>query len=165
MLKYILIAVIVVAAITGVVLYFFTSQSAPSTQQPTIQTQTIQTQSESTTTTTTINTTTTASKVVTVKYSTNGFSPKTVTISTGDKVTFVATSGSGEMWIASNQHPTHQEYDATTKDQHCAAGYSGPAPFDECSAGIIFTFAFQKSGIWEYHSHRNPSNGGTVIVK
>lgn len=134
-----------------------------------------------TTTTTTISTTSTrttqpsapapTSPVLTthhtivVSYGRSGFSPKNLTVSTGDTVTFVAAPGSDEMWIASNPHPTHQGYDGTTKDQHCAAGYTGPKPFDQCTSGTSFGFTFQKNGTWGYHNHGNPGDSGTVIVK
>lgn len=120
-----------------------------------------------TTTTTTNSTTTTvtlpSSSGVIVTYTNQGFSPKTVTIPVGTKVTFVNQT-SGRMWIGSAPHPTHQGYDGTTASQHCAAGYTGPAPFDECSAGTAFSFTFTKVGAWPYHNHASASDFGNVIV-
>jgi plastocyanin len=115
-------------------------------------------------TTTTTNATT--AKTVTVHYTSTGFSPSVVTINKGDTVTFVADPNSDEMWIASDPHPTHQGYDGTTKSEHCASDYTGPAPFDECSsAGTSFSFTFEKTGTWGYHNHGNSSDKGTVIVQ
>lgn len=107
---------------------------------------------------------TTAGNTVTVLYGPNGFSPSTVTIKQGDTVTFT-NNGGDEMWIASAPHPTHEGYDGTTKDQHCVAGYSGPAPFDQCAVGTTFSFKFDKAGTWKYHNHGNASDFGTVIVQ
>jgi len=111
------------------------------------------------------NTTPAAPMSATVTYGANGFSPSTVTVAKGGTVTFVAAAGADEMWIASNPHPIHNAYDGTTLSQHCAQGYSGPAPFDQCSAGTSFSFTFNQAGTWGYHNHGNHSDTGTVVVQ
>jgi len=100
----------------------------------------------------------------TVTYTDAGFSPSTVTISQGGTVTFVDKSTSG-MWIASNPHPAHSGYDGTSRSTHCAVGYTGAKPFDECASGSSFSFTFTKSGTWGYHNHEADENGGTIIVQ
>lgn len=103
----------------------------------------------------------------TVTYTDQGFSPQNVTVMQGGTVTFVNQS-SHQMWIASNPHPVHTGYDGTSVSQHCAAGYSGPAPFDECTAvnaGGSFSFTFNKTGSWGYHNHALHSDTGTVTVQ
>lgn len=103
---------------------------------------------------------------VTVTYTDQGFSPKSVSITQGQAVTFVNQS-SHPMWIASNPHPTHTAYDGTSRDQHCAAGYTGAAPFDECAQGApgtSWSFTFTKAGSWGYHDHMNHEMSGTVVV-
>ena len=100
---------------------------------------------------------------VTITYDGTSFSPKTVTIKVGQSVTWMNQSTSG-MWIASNPHPVHTGYDGTTEAQHCAPGYTGPAPLDECSGNNSFTFTFTKVGTWGYHNHEGAEDGGTVIV-
>src|SRR5438270_410813 len=70
---------------------------------------------------------------VTVAYTDKGFSPKSVTVVEGQTVNFVNQSA-GKMWVASGVHPTHALYDGTDRATHCAAGYAGSAPFDECAA-------------------------------
>lgn len=100
----------------------------------------------------------------TVSYDGNSFSPSTVTIAKGGTVKFVDTAGSS-MWVASGQHPTHTLYDGTSAPEHCASGYTGPAPFDQCAAGSSFSFTFTKVGSWGYHDHRNAGAFGTVIVQ
>lgn len=99
----------------------------------------------------------------TVTYNGNGFSPSTVTIVKGGSVKFLSTAG--DMWVASNPHPEHTGYDGTTREVHCAAGFTGAAPFDQCSPGTSFTFTFNKTGSWGYHDHLNPGLGGTVVVQ
>ena len=102
---------------------------------------------------------------VTVTYGPGGFNPSTVTIAKGGTVNWVAAPGADELWVASNPHPTHQGYDGTTKDQHCAAAYAGPTPFDECKTGTAYSFTFNTAGTWGYHNHGNHSDTGVVIVQ
>lgn len=99
----------------------------------------------------------------TVTYDGTSFTPATVTIARGGAVTFVDTAG--VMWVASDPHPIHNGYDGTTQSQHCIAGYTGSAPFDQCGAGQSFTFIFTRTGSWGYHDHRNHTATGTVVVE
>ncbi len=101
----------------------------------------------------------------TVTYGPSGFSPSTVTVAKGGTVTFVNQSGK-QMWVASDQHPTHQGYSGTTRTQHCPNNTSDA--FDECTAvgaGQSYSFTFQKNGTWMYHNHVSASDTGTVVVK
>lgn len=101
-----------------------------------------------------------------VTYTNDGFSPATLTVAEGTTVTFVNQS-SNPMWIASDPHPTHQGYDGTTRSTHCAPGYTGPTPFDECttvSPGTSYTFTFTKTGSWGYHNHAGAEDHGTIVV-
>jgi len=100
----------------------------------------------------------------TVTYDGSSFSPASVTIAKGGTVNFVDSAGSS-MWVASGQHPTHTTYDGTSESVHCAAGYSGAAPFDQCGTGASYSFTFTKVETWGYHDHRNASAHGTVIVQ
>lgn len=97
-----------------------------------------------------------------VTYTSNGFSPETVTVSVGDTVRFVNNSGNN-MWVASDMHPTHADYDGTSLSQHC------PDPtntsFDQCESGEEYTFTFTKTGTWNYHNHVRASHSGTIIVQ
>lgn len=99
----------------------------------------------------------------TVTYTAQGFSPAQVTVAEGGTVTWVNQSGH-PMWVASGVHPTHTVYDGTSKNEHCAAGYTGAAPFDECSAGDSYSFTFTKTGDWKYHNHAGAEDTGTVTV-
>ncbi|HVX91437.1 MAG TPA: plastocyanin/azurin family copper-binding protein [Candidatus Paceibacterota bacterium] len=100
---------------------------------------------------------------VTITYDGTSFSPASVTIKQGQSVTFVNKSSS-PMWVASDPHPIHNGYDGTTRDEHCAPGYTGPAPFDECSTATSYTFTFTKVGRWGYHNHANHAAAGTITV-
>lgn len=116
-------------------------------------------------TSTSSNTTSSALMSATVTVTSSGFSPTTVTIKKGGTITWIDKSGS-PMWIASAAHPTHAVYDNTSKNEHCASGYSGPTPFDECSSSSgNYSFIFNQVGTWKYHNHVNVSEIGTVIVK
>lgn len=136
--------------------YFFSSNAAqaPTNQQPAV------------TDTPVSNTPVSAAPMaVTITYGPNGFSPANVTIAKGGTVTWVAQAGADEMWVASNPHPTHEGYDGTTKNQHCATGYTGAKPFDQCAAGTNYSFTFNTSGTWGYHNHGNRSDTGVVSVQ
>ncbi|MDE2078922.1 MAG: hypothetical protein KGI73_00895 [Patescibacteria group bacterium] len=106
-----------------------------------------------------------APQTVTVTYDGSSFSPSTINIHTGDTVTFVDSS-SNPMWVASGVHPTHTVYDGTDRSTHCATGYTGPTPFDECQASTAsYSFTFTKTGTWPFHNHVNPSATGKVVVE
>ena len=104
-----------------------------------------------------------AAQAVTITYTNEGFSPSTVTIKKGQSVTFV-NKGTQEMWIGSDEHPTHTGYDGTNKDSHCASDYTGEKPLDQCGVGASYTFTFTKAGTWGYHNHKEDDDHGTVIV-
>ncbi|MCJ7479138.1 MAG: cell wall-binding repeat-containing protein [Candidatus Nanohaloarchaeota archaeon QJJ-7] len=96
-----------------------------------------------------------------VTYSSEGFSPKTVTIEEGETVTWESQGPS--MWVAVDQHPTHTQYDGTNVDQHCDDGESDT--FDSCQSRQTYSFEFEKTGTWDYHNHLSASHKGTVVVE
>ena len=101
--------------------------------------------------------------MATVTYSDAGFSPKIVTLRVGDTVHFV-NSSSNDLWVASNEHPTHTEFDGTTKDEHCPNG----ASLDQCARsapGTSWDYTFTKAGTFGYHNHAESDHTGTVIVE
>ena len=119
------------------------------------------------TTTTSTTGTSTAPMTATVTYTDSGFSPASVTVAKGGTVTFVNNS-SNPLWVASDPHPIHNAYDGTTLQQHCAAGYAGLPPFDECTSvnqGSSWSFTFNTTGNWGYHNHEAAENQGTVVVQ
>lgn len=101
---------------------------------------------------------------VVVHYTASGFSPKTVTIKAGQKVTFVDDTAS-PMWVASAEHPTHTAYDGSDRAAHCSGSYTGATPFDQCQAGTTYTFVFGKAGSFAYHNHMAAQFTGTVVVQ
>ncbi len=107
--------------------------------------------------------TTTEPKTVTVDYTSAGFSPKTITIAVGDTVTFTNSSGAS-MWVGADEHPTHTNYDGTSRTAHCAPGFT-PTPFDQCASGATYSFKFDKAGSFDYHNHAAAQFGGTVVVQ
>lgn len=130
-------------------------------QAPTV---TDQTASVVSTTTDAVATTTPIAPAVTVNYTDQGFSPKSVSISLGTVVTFVNQS-SGNMWVASAVHPAHAAYSGTSLSQHCPDTTN--ISFDECTAvasGNSFSFTFTKAGTWKYHNHTKASDFGAVTV-
>jgi plastocyanin len=116
----------------------------------------------------TATTTESASDDVTVVTLTDaGFAPATVTVDAGDTVRFVNESSRG-MWVGSDDHPTHTDYDGTSTREHCADGKSTNGTFDQCAAidgGGSWDYMFQKSGTFGYHNHVGAANTGTVIVR
>jgi len=95
-----------------------------------------------------------------------GFTPETVTVSRGETVRFVNQSARG-MWVGSDDHPTHTEYDGTTTREHCADGVNTTGTFDQCAsapAGSFWEYTFEKSGTFGYHNHTGASHTGTVVV-
>ena len=87
----------------------------------------------------------------TVTYTDSGFSPKSITVTAGTKVTFKNAS-SKPVWVASAVHPTHQLLPAF--DQK---GTSKP--------GESYSFTFTQAGQWTYHNHRAPGKTGVVVVQ
>lgn len=151
--------IVVIVAIAG---GWYLLSRAPASSPPTTTTETPVT----TTTTTTTSTTTIVMpppNLVTVVYTSQGFSPASITITPGTTVTFL-NQGTTEMWVASDPHPTHQGYDGTTRSQHCVTGYSGQVPFDQCSSGTSYSFTFLKAGTWGYHNHNSAGTKGNIIV-
>lgn len=86
----------------------------------------------------------------TVTYADSGFTPNSVTVKKGTTVTFVNES-TGNMWVASAVHPTHQLLPG----------------FDQLKSvanGGTYEYTFDKVGTWKYHNHVSAGDTGTVIV-
>jgi plastocyanin len=86
----------------------------------------------------------------TISVTNSGFSPASITVKKGTKVTFV-NNGTNPVWPASNPHPTHTDYPG----------------FDALSAvapGQSWSFTFDRVGRWGFHNHLNPTQGGQITV-
>ena len=100
-----------------------------------------------------------------VEITSSGFSPDTLTINAGERVTW-ENAGSSPSWPASDVHPSHTEYSGTSLSEHCPDTENNA--FDSCggiSQGESYTFTFNKVGTWNYHDHLRPSHLGTIIVQ
>lgn len=93
----------------------------------------------------------TTAEVIVVTYSNDGFAPKEIAVSVGQTVRFVNES-SGNMWVASDVHPTHNILPEFDQKQSVGNGES-------------YEFTFTKTGEWKYHNHIKPNAIGTIIVK
>ena len=100
---------------------------------------------------------------VTIKITSSGFEPKTLTFKTGTTVTFV-NEDSNKHWPASAMHPTHTIYPGSDIKK-CG---SGQTIFDACGGlgkDESFSFTFNEKGSWKYHDHLRSSSTGTIIVE
>lgn len=80
----------------------------------------------------------------------NGFSPASITVKAGTKVTWNNQSGAGAI-VNSDPHPIHTAYP--------------PLNLGSFKDGGTLSLTFDKSGTYGYHNHLNPSQTGTVIVQ
>jgi plastocyanin len=111
----------------------------------------------------------------TIEITDAGYSPKSVNVSLGGRVTWV-NKASAPSWPASARHPTHTVYAGGDYSQAgsfrgseaCAAeGQPKPGAFDPCrelQPGESWTFQFDERGSWFYHDHLAPTKFGSVNV-
>jgi plastocyanin len=100
----------------------------------------------------------------TISYTSSGFEPSRITTVPGETVTFVDQTGNG-VWVGSNNHPMHRNYDGTSTREHCNGGQRVGNPFDSCSAVSTFSFTFNETGEYGYHNHLSAGDQGTVVVE
>ncbi len=101
---------------------------------------------------------------VVVSMDEKGFSPNTVNIKVGQKVTWV-NSEVKERWPAADLHPTHSLYPGSSITK-CGTEEE-PYIFDACKgikAGESYSFVFSSEGEWEYHDHLYSRLLGKVVV-
>ncbi len=101
-----------------------------------------------------------------VTYTDGGYSPATLSIKVGDTVRFVNNAGSG-MWTASDEHPTHTEFDGSSTREHCTDNSATGGAFDAChqvAPGDSYEFTFTKAGTFNYHNHARANHGGSITV-
>ena len=108
--------------------------------------------------------TSTPVSAMTVRYTEAGFSPATLTVASGTVVTFI-NQGGPEMWVGGDEHPSHTNYDGTSREAHCVGSTPSVTSFDQCGVGGTYSFMFSKAGTWEYHNHRRSSHRGTIVVE
>ena len=83
-----------------------------------------------------------------VTYTDNGFIPQSITIKSGNTVTFTNESIQN-MWVASNPHQTHTDFSI----------------FDQKQIGDTYSFTFDTPGKYIYHNHMRPNHQGTILVQ
>ena len=86
-----------------------------------------------------------------IVYENGVFTPSEVEVAPGDRVIFINRSGDF-VWPASNIHPTHEIYPGFDPEQ-------GLEP------GQAWAFGFTRPGLWKFHNHLSPAQGGMVVVK
>jgi plastocyanin len=92
-----------------------------------------------------------SSKTYTVTLTDAGFTPQTLTIHTGDTVSFVNKTKT-DFWPASDPHPTHTIFSAFD-------------PKHPIKPTTTWSFRFTKTGTWPYHDHLLPIFTGTITVE
>lgn len=109
---------------------------------------------------------TTVPDTTTITYTDEGFSPVSVTVNAGDTVRFMNNS-SGDFWVATDEHPTHTNYDGTATRDHCADGVNTNNSFDQCvrsAPNTSWSYTFEKAGSFDYHNHARAGHGGMIVV-
>lgn len=86
----------------------------------------------------------------TITYDNNGFSPATVTVTSGASVR-ITNNSSEDLNPSSDPHPIH------TKNSELNIGDIEP--------GQSKTFMLTAKGTWGYHNHYNSGKRGTIIVE
>jgi len=110
--------------------------------------------------------TTSEPQTLTVDVAISGFSPKELTIKSGDTVTWTVTSSTRTHYIASALHPTHTLYPGSAINKCNTAG--GENIFDQCDdmkEGESWSFTFDEVGTWRYHDHLKAISTGTIVVE
>lgn len=90
-------------------------------------------------------------KVYTVYYTSGVFSPTNLQINIGDTVRFL-NDGLTPIRVVSDPHPEHDYL-------------PGFDSVSEIPPQGIFSYTFNKRGIFDYHNERKPEQRGTIIVK
>lgn len=86
----------------------------------------------------------------TVTESSDGFTPQTITVKAGTKVTWINKSGDVGN-VSSANHPTHLTYPKLN--------------LGDFADGETVSLVFDTAGAYKYHDHLNPNRFGTVVVE
>lgn len=92
----------------------------------------------------------TAATAQTIAYKNSGFSPATITVTSGQSIV-VTNNAEQTLDFASDDHPTHRI------NSELNIGTIGP--------GTSKTFVLTQAGTFRYHDHLNPGLKGTIIVQ
>ncbi len=86
----------------------------------------------------------------TVTLTADGFSPATLTVKVGTKVTW-SNQGGVDATVNSSPHPIHTDYP--------------PLNLGSLPNGGTVSLTFDKPGTYKYHNHLKPSEFGTIVVQ
>lgn len=132
-----LIGIVILVVLVGAIYFLNKNTTTQSTPTPTVASQP-----------TSPATSTTQQNTVTLTQ--DGFSPATLTIKAGTKVTWVNKSGT-DAAVNSAPHPIHTAY--------------SPLNLGNFSDGEMLSLTFDKAGTYGYHNHLNASQEGTIVVQ
>ena len=156
-MKGIIIAVIIVVVI-GAFAWFFFASNQTKTEEPAATTQSGSESSTDTSENQNDNDLTGQKNEIkegsTVTYSDSGFSPQSVTVKSGENITWVNDSNS-TVQVGSANHPTHTINQQITGDEFVI----------ELAPGESKTVQLTKAGNWGYHDHLKPSMTGSITVE
>lgn len=85
-----------------------------------------------------------------ITYSDTGFSPDTITVTSGGDIT-VKNESSDTLAFRSDPHPVHTEDDELN--------------IDDLAPGESRTFTVTKKGSWGYHNHLDADKSGIIVVE
>ena len=156
-MKGIIIAVIIVVVI-GAFAWFFFASNQTKTEEPAATTQSGSESSTDTSENQNDNDLTGQKNEIkegsTVTYSDSGFSPQSVTVKSGENITWVNDSNS-TVQVGSANHPTHTINQQITGDEFVI----------ELAPGESETVQLTKTGNWGYHDHLKPGMTGLITVE
>ena len=89
--------------------------------------------------------------IVNITRNASSFSPSSVTITVGDQIKWINSSG-GDIQPSSNPHPDHTNY--TALNMSVISNNSSST-----------TGALNNTGTWGYHDHLNDGVGGTIVIQ
>ena len=138
--------IVAILIIGGAVVLANQSKDDENTQTPS---NSLSADSESSNSNTTDTNTVAATASSTITYSDNGFSPATLTVASGTKVT-IKNSSSNPLQFDSNPHPEH------TDNPELNIGRINP--------GESQTITVTTKGSHGYHNHLNSGDTGTLVV-
>lgn len=138
----------VIGVVVYGLIYYFVFSKTPT--QQTTQTNQSPTDQPSTATTSSQTSTATEAEQNVVTLTQDGFTPKTLTVKAGTKVTFVNKSGATAA-VNSAPHPAHTAYP--------------PLNLGNFQDGGTLFLIFDKADTYTYHNHLNPSQNGKIVVE
>ena|SRR5258708_3583264 len=98
-----------------------------------------------------------------VKYTLQGFEPRTLTVKVGTTVGWINPS-ERPLWVASDPHPTHTDLKGFDSLKVIFRELSPFSQEVDAHGAGFYSYTFTKVGVWKYHNHVNPSDRGTIIV-